>query len=286
MKNFWENKNSSFVACALIFLISIFLRSRIDIGGDSAFQINLAAKISKEGRYYYDFFESNFPLSFWIYVIPYRISQFLNISPIVSSDIFINLLGILSLFFSARILKESTLRIDHQNLIISSFALGFFLRVHALPVNEFATKTSFCLLLAFPYISFSFARKNPLTTAELIWRGIFAGLIPCLKPHYIFLPLLIEIDRFRQKKSLRFFVELDKLLIVVIGLGYLLLMLKFTPEFFEFMVPMWSSIYGPYVKISDFWGRVIYHLSSKIIFFSGFFLVFLRKKFAHEDRIL
>ena len=235
-KNFAEDIFGSHfflkLALAVIFLLSIFLRSRIDVGGDSAVNIDLAAKIARGGRYYYDFFESNFPLTLWITVIPYSLAKLFNISPLITADFFVNLLGIISLFCSARILAKSTLRPDHQNLLIISFALGFFLRIHALEANEFVTKVSFLLALFFPYLSYSFDRKTTLTKSDLIWRGACAGLLCCLKPHYVFLPLLIEIDRFWKKKSLKFFLELDKLVIVAVGLIYLFLMFKFTPEFF------------------------------------------------------
>jgi hypothetical protein len=291
MKNCLENKGLGskgfpLISCSAIFLLSIFLRSRLDIGGDSAVYLDLAAKIASGGRYYYDFFESNFPLSFWIHTIPYFAAKFLGLSPIITSDIFVNSLGIISIFFSARILEQSVLSPIHQNLITISFALGFFLRIHGLEVNEFATKTSFFLLLAFPYISFSFARKTVLSTQNLIWRGVLAGLIPCLKPHYIFLPLLIELHRFWQKKSLRFFLELDKLVMCLTGLLYLFLMIKFTPEFFEFMVPMWSVVYISYSDLSHFLENSLYQVESKITQFGGFFLVFLRQKLCAEDRIL
>ncbi len=289
-KNFIEDlfKSHFFlkVTLAVIFLLSIFLRSRIDVGGDSAVNIDLAAKIARGGKYYYDFFESNFPLTLWITVIPYFLAKLLNINPLITADFFVNLLGIISLFCSARILAKSTLRQDHQNLLIISFALGFFLRIHALEANEFVTKVSFLLALFFPYLSYSFARKAALTKTDLIWRGTCAGMLCCLKPHYIFLPLLIEIDRFWQKKSLKFFLELDKLVIGAVGLVYLLLMLKFTPEFFEFIIPMSSFVYYVYNDLSYFWKNILHHFSSKIIFFAGFFLVFLKQKFTAEDRIL
>lgn len=286
MKISLANKNTALIISTLIFLLSIFLRSRMDVGGDSALNVDLAAKIAHGGKYYYDFFESNFPLTLWITLIPYSLSQFFNISPLIAADIFVDLIGIASLFFSARILKKSTLRPDHQNLLIISFALSFFLRNYALEVNEFVTKGSFLIALFFPYLSYSFPRKIALTKMDLIWRGSCAGLLCCLKPHYIILPLLIEIERFRQKKSLKFFVELDKLVIGAVGLIYLFLMLKFTPEFFEFIIPMSSATYSVYADPDFFWSRTVYHLFSKVSFLSGFFLVFARQQFTREDKIL
>jgi hypothetical protein len=289
-----ENKITKYLAsssfqissCILVFLLSIFLRSRLDIGGDSALYIDIVAKMANGGKYYYDFFESNFPLSFWFYKIPYFLASFFKISPVISTEIFVNLFGIISIFFSARILRKTNLSKINQNLTITSFAIGFFLRYNALELNEFATKTSFLLAFAFPYIAFSFARKNPLNFLELISRGILAGLICCLKPHYIFLPLLIEGERFYRKKTIRFFIETDKLIIGFIGISYLFLMLKFTPEFFEFMIPMWSRVYYSYRDSFNFLKNAIHLFGVQIVVFSGFFLIFLRRKFKPEDKIM
>jgi hypothetical protein len=289
-----ENKITKYLAsssfqissCILVFLLSIFLRSRLDIGGDSALYIDIVAKMANGGKYYYDFFESNFPLSFWFYKIPYFLASFFKISPVISTEIFVNLFGIISIFFSARILRKTNLSKINQNLTITSFAIGFFLRSYAIELNEFATKTSFLLAFAFPYIAFSFARKNPLNFLELISRGILAGLICCLKPHYIFLPLLIEGERFYRKKTIRFFIETDKLIIGFIGISYLFLMLKFTPEFFEFMIPMWSRVYYSYRDSFNFLKNAIHLFGVQIVVFSGFFLIFLRRKFKPEDKIM
>jgi len=278
------SKNFCLWSVSIIFLLSIFLRSRVDIGYDSGFYLEIAAKIAQGGRYYYDFFESNFPLSFFVHLVPYYIAQFTGFSQIIIADYFVNFLGIISIVSSSYILKKSDLSKTHQNLIISSFALGFFLRVETLAYNEFLTKTSFYLALAFPYISYSFARKIPLNNKDKIWRGILVGLIPCLKPHYIILPIAIELNRFWQNKSPKFFLELDKLVMLLVGCAYLVFMVKFTPEFFEYMVPMWSSVYQAY-ESDNFIYYLSYNIFEKIIIL-GIFLVFLKQKFSSQDKIL
>ena len=143
--------------------------------------------MAQGGRYYYDFFESNFPLSFYFYALQYKISVLLGISPIIMSEIVINSLALLSILWSAQILKRSTISDNsaHFNLIIISFFLSFFLRANAIQLGEFGTKTSLLLICLYPYISFSFERKVAFEKSELIGRGILMGLMPCIKPHYL-----------------------------------------------------------------------------------------------------
>jgi hypothetical protein len=119
-----------YISCSLIFLLSIFLRSLIDIGSDTGVYINVGKRIAEGGRYYYDFFESNFPLSFYFYALEYQIAQLLHINQIIFSEITINSLALLSIFWSSKILKNSTIYENkaHYNLIVIGCFLGFFLR--------------------------------------------------------------------------------------------------------------------------------------------------------------
>ena len=148
-------------SCLIIFSLSILLRSLIDIGSDTGVYINVGKRIANGGKYYYDFFESNFPLSFYFYALEYQISQLLHINQIIFSEIAINSLAILSIFWSSKILKSSTIYENkaHYNLIIIGYFLGFFLRPNALQIGEFGTKSSLLLIALFPYISYSLERK-------------------------------------------------------------------------------------------------------------------------------
>jgi hypothetical protein len=276
-----------YLSCLFIFAFSIFLRSSIDIGADTGVYLDLGKKVFLGEKYYYGFFESNFPLSFYYYAIQYWLSSKLNLSQIILSEIFINLLELSSIIFSAKILRRSTISQNpaHYNLIIISYFAGFFLRPYALQIGEFGTKTSLLLILLYPYISYSFARISPLDKKDLIARGSLMGLMPCIKPHYLILMIPIEIYRFCKAPSWRFFFELDKLVMALVGSLVLFLMIKFTPEYFEFIPPMWKKTYQAYddskIFLENFW-----HSFAIIMQFALIFLVFARAKFDENNRIL
>ena len=288
MRKFTLENKSLFIPCAVIFLLSIFLRSLIDIGPDTGIYLSLGKKVAEGKRYYYDFFESNFPISFYFYALEYRLSALLHIDPIITSEIAINLLALASISWSAKILAQSEIYQNraHYNLIIIGYFLGFFLRPIALQMGEFGTKTSFLLLLLFPYISYSFPRRLSFSKKDLIARGCLIGLMPCFKPHYLIFPLVIELYKFWQKKSVSFFFEFDKLLAALIYTSYLVWMLKFMPEFFEFMVPMWAKIYGPYKDNAIFLGNFLRLIAAHIGPFVFSLLIFSRLKTDENDKIL
>jgi len=275
--------------CCAIFLFSIFLRSMVDIGSDTGFYIDLGKKISEGKRYYYDFFESNLPISFYFYALQYRLSVLSGINPIIISEIFINLLALFSIFWAAKILQRSSIcqeRRDYYNIIIVGCFLGFFLRIGALPAGEFGTKTSLLLILLYPYIAYSFLEQEKLNKKDLIWRGILMGLMPCFKPHYAIIIIVVEFYHFWQKKSLRFFCELDKLIALMIMALYLNIIILYTPEFIEFMVPMWSEFYSAYADSKVFYNNLIRHFIGKPLLLLLMTPIFLRLKFLRTDKIL
>jgi len=289
LKKIFSSKNFLLLTCSSIFLLSIFLRSIVDIGADTGFYLDLGKRIAEGKKYYYNFFESNFPLSFYFYALQYKISVLSGISQIIMSEIFINILAILSIFSAAKILQRSAIyeeRRDHYNVIIISFCLGFFLRITALEAGEFGTKTSLLLLLLYPYLAYSFLEKEKFTKQDLIFSGALMGLIPCLKPHYAILIIVIEFSNFWKKKSPRFFLEIDKLICAMILAAYLNFMLIFTPEYFEFMVPMWRQFYAPYADKSEFFNNLIKHLTSQTLLLFLISPIFLRLNFSKTDKIL
>jgi len=112
------------------------------------------------------------------------------------------------------------------------------------------------------------------------------GLIPCFKPHYAILIIVIEFYKLWQEKSWRFFIELDKLIALLVLALYINFMIKFTPEFLEYMVPMWSEFYDPYANIKIFYNNLIRHLANKILLCLLIFPMFLRLKLFAIDKIL
>ena len=253
LHRFFAQPNSTFAVCALIFLTSIFIRSTRDIGHDSATYILVAQKILQGGKYYYNFFENNFPLAFYLTVIPIYLAKIFSISPIIALEIFVNLIGIFAIYFSAIILQSHDSvglkgNIAQKNicphaqvqLLIICFCIGYFLRIYTLQFNEYGTKSSYFLALAFPYIAYQITSSNS-RESQLI-MGILAGLMICLKPHYAILPAIFELSKLRLKDfSLQNFY-LRNFTTAFLVFGYLLLMLKFTPEYFEF-IPQFSALY-------------------------------------------
>lgn len=241
-------KSFAVVGCGLVVMISMIIASMRDIGHDSALYIEIARKLLSGGKYYYDFYEINLPLSFLFTTIPVYIADLFGLSPIIFLEIFADLVGICTLYFSAKILARSDLVKDRAvfNLIILGFAVGFFLRVFTLCFNEFGTKSTYFLAFAFPYISYILVAADRLKKSDEIWRGILAGLLFCLKPNYGILAIVFEawsfLNKFAQaeeSKLKRAFLSLFCLrnyVTCLVILAYFLLLFLHFPDFLNFML--------------------------------------------------
>lgn len=116
--NFLKRENSALYFIVFSFLVSVFLRSNIDIGPKSGFFL------AKNG------FDN-----------------------ILLAELLINLIAIASIYFSSLILSKSFLKVEQINLSIFAFSLSFFFNKIFLPSNDFITSESFLLLLLFPFLS-------------------------------------------------------------------------------------------------------------------------------------
>ena len=299
--NFLSKNYFLYGACSLILMLSLYLRSIFDIGPDSAIYIGLAKKIVEGKRYYYDFFESNFPLVFYIYALQYKVANFLNISPIIFSEIFINLIAILAIWHSTKLIKKTAFfdnKIEY-NLLVISFYLAFFIRPLSVKFHDYGTKTSFLIISIILYLAYSFESKSKTTKKYLLIRGLIIGFICCLKPHYTIIIIFLEsyllftketfIDQSSKYKTflnrLSYFIELDKIIAVIAILLYVFWIIFFIPEFFYKMIPALNIIYPGYSNYKVFINNIFFNLS-QIIYFLGLILVFPYSKPSKNNSIL
>ena len=276
------------LSCFVILAINLLYKSYNDIGSDTAIYIDIGKKIALGGRYYYDYFESNLPFNFYIYALQYKIHQLTGISRIFLADFFVYFLFFLSLIFSLKILKKTTLSENKiaSNFFIISYFVGFFLRTPGLEINEFGTKTTFLLLLLFPYLIYSIEFKQPLTKKDLVYRGIIMASIPCFKPHYIIFLIIVEGYRFLKKPSFNFFIQLDILITALLGLIALNWVIYFEREYFEFMVPMWRVIYPTFNKDINHFLYLYIALFNQSFLAIGLFVVFFKMKKINNDLLV
>ena len=283
----FSSKLSLSIWCGMIFLLSIYIRSLADIGPDSSVYMDVGKKLALGKDYFTDIFEINFPILMWLYALQYKLSIAIGINPILMSEIFVNCGALIAIFFASKNLKRSEIYEDKiaYNLLIICFFLGFFLRPFSLHIFEFGTKSSYFLMLFYPYLSLILIDKNALSKNDLIVKGVLMGLIACLKPHYLFFVATIEIYFAIKHRSFRYFFEIDKLILCLIGILYFVLIQKIHPNFFDYVVPMWSNYFKTYDNLNKLLTNFYSNMAFVILPYFGAFLVFSRYKIQKIDKI-
>ena len=284
--NNFSAKFSLWNICGLIFLLSIYLRSLSDIGPDTGVYMDVGKKLALGKDYFSDIFEINFPFLMWLYAFQYKLSITINVSPILMSEIFVNCGGLLSIIYASKNLKRTKIYENKTefNLTIICFFLSFFLRPYGLHLSEFGTKSSYFLMFFYSYLSLILIDKNALSKNDLIVKGVLMGLILTLKPHYLIFIALIEIYLAIKVRSFYYFFEIDKLIFALISVLYFVLIQKIHPNFFEYIVPMWSNYFGIYKNFDRVLTNFYSNMAFVILPYFGAFLVFARHKMNEIDK--
>lgn len=257
-KSFFESRAFFFSTLTAVYAFHVLISSCVDIGPDTGIYIDIGRKIANGGKFYDDIFESNLPFNFYLYALQYKIYQWTGFNRILMSTFFIWLLFFATVFCAVKILKKTKYGDNKiaSNLLLLSFFIGFLLRTTSIHFFEIGTKSSFIMCSLFLYLIYSFEMKQELSKFDLFCRGTLMAIMPCFKPHYIVFPILIEGLRFWNNKSWRFFIKIDNLFAIMIGLIALNWLIYQEGDYFVYNAPLWSVIYSPYVNFKNYFSRI------------------------------
>ena len=230
-----SSKSCALFGSLVIILISLYIRSSVDIGVDSGISLEIAQKILEGKKLNHDFIEYNFPLTFILLFPPILIANFFKITPIIIADYYINLIGIGVIFWCYKILKNSQ-QIPQKiifNLLIIALSCGFFLRVNTLIFNEYLTKTTFLLAVIYPYFCYQIVGIEKLNNTQKTLVGILMAIVVGLKPTNIFLIVGFEIYRFWKTKKITTFFVLHNYIFAIFLSLYGLVLWVFFHNFLE-----------------------------------------------------
>jgi hypothetical protein len=229
LQNFFSHENCSLYLSFFIALVSFFIRSKVDIGYYSAYNIDFADKLGKSLNFKDQYF------GFIFLLIPLiKLANFLAINKIIFIDYFFNFLGLLSIFFSHKILKNSQIfsKKITLNLVIISFATSYFWRLETLIYNDFIIEQSFLLILIFLFLSYQIINIEKLDKRNQIRLAIISNLIIALNFKYIIIIISFEIIRFLKIKNFKNFFNFYNVFFVIFFVNYLYLLTLYFPSYF------------------------------------------------------
>ncbi len=221
---------------AILFWIKLYLTNLIDV--DIGWLLICLERFLDGGTYTKDFYETNPPLSFLIYLPAFPLYRYLAMDTqtavVLCFFLYITLSNII-LFLMLRDQRE-IIPLIAALIITQTWVMGisFGSKDHLIFIFLPTLITSQLLItLKKP--------PKPIITALCIIMG---GLAIALKPHYGLLPAIIFAHRLYVSKSIKSCLfSADFLGLLSFGLAYLIFIAIFTPEFFE-ILPEIINIYS------------------------------------------
>ncbi|MGH1404492.1 MAG: hypothetical protein ACRBDL_09630 [Alphaproteobacteria bacterium] len=206
------------------------------------------------GTYSENFYETNPPLSFLIYLPAYPLYSYLEwdalhaIMTIFLFYIGLSTLAMVGLLRQLNLTRDSIILIISGYLIVDTWAAGmsFGQRDHLV----FTFLIPLCL---YQYLS---TMQKPIPTWLSALSIILGGIAICLKPYYGLVTALLFVHRLYKTRSLsQCIVSKDFLGLVIIGGSYIAFVATTTPDFLSVILPEVLSLYSidkPYPLSSRF----------------------------------
>jgi len=206
----------------LLFAIQATVRYSSHIDPAVGWYLYVGGRLLDGAALYSDIFEVNPPLALWLCAAIVAFARDIAVDPIVLFKTILFLLTGASLVVSARLLAAATdVTAGTRNvLLIFVAALMLFL-----PAAEFGLRDHVAIVLVTPWVLLRWNRlldrRVPWALAALI--GTAAAVAIWLKPHFVFVPIAIEVTMLFATRSVRASLRVETLTVIAFGIGYLVL---------------------------------------------------------------
>lgn len=184
----------------------------------------------------------NPPLAWWLTEIPAALSQTTGLSASISFSGFLAILGAASILIALRLMPKEMPR---SNLVLfAAFSAWAFL---FMPGYDFGQREHLMAMMPLPYLCAAASRAEGESAAPplRLAAGIVAGIGFCLKPYFLFIPLLVEIWLWSRARRMSF-LRIETVSMALVGVIYLLAVIACAPDYLALVVPKAAVGYGAY----------------------------------------
>jgi hypothetical protein len=229
-----------FVWIALL-AISI-VQTQIVLNSDLAWHLTLNEKVLAGYRLYVDVFETNPPLSVFMYMPPVWIGQALRIAPeqVVIACVILEIA--VALWVIEGLATAACLSEGEGNALVWIFVTLLAI----LPGAVFGQREHIAVIALTPFVTITALRLRTASSRRwMILSGIGGGLAMCIKPHFglvVGLPMLLNAIR---NRSLKVLFVLEAWIAAAIALGYAAIVALVYPDYLHFYAPMVVDAYLP-----------------------------------------
>ncbi len=197
-------------------------------------------------RMYVDMIDVNPPLIFMLNLIPAALSRLLSMQDTQALILCVLALALWSVFVSWRMFPALTGveagAARSQQMIFLPLVL--FLAI-VYPGEMFGQREHLMLLGAVPYVMLAAARFEglPVSRGRLVTIALIAGLGFALKPHFLAIPVLVELYLLTARGWRKTFTDAVPWIILGVMVGYVAAAWLLTPEYFTSVLPLVLTSY-------------------------------------------
>ena len=229
---------------AAILIGGLFAQLGAVINHDTAWYLHTAGKWLDGGRLYRDVFvEVNPPLGFYLTVPPVVLARLSGLFVVDLFVVYLYALIGLSLATTWWLLRSTTLvpPVLRRGLI---FLAALILSV--CPADQFGQREHFLMVLALPYLTLVALRcaRAQISGPLAVVAGIAAALGFALKPHYLLVPVALEVYRIVMTGRMRTVLRPETLTLAVTCTLYAASLALFTPDYLTLIVPYALEVYN------------------------------------------
>jgi hypothetical protein len=234
------------LAPALIVVLTAVLRAISFLPDDVSWLTTLAEKTWQGERPYIDFFDTDLPLGFLVYLPPALIGSWSGIGAEPAVNILTILAACASVWFSLRLFLRHGLDERERCGAFAAVALAALL---VLPGNTFAQREHIASIALLPLLSVyavrAFGRDPGLVVSAVAGAG--AALAIAIKP-YLVLPVALPflyLLFLRRDAALRIIFSAENIIMGALLVLYALAIVVFFPAFIDLVLPVNLIVYGP-----------------------------------------
>lgn len=218
---------------------------------DVAWQLWVARQLAHGVTLYTDIIEINPPLWFWAAIPIVDLAQVLGVRSYHVLIVCVLTVDIIALLLVRRFCRG----MQHGVLIVLGFPL---ITLFAFP-DLFGQREHLTLIAIMPYLALVARRAEGLRASKMIAIacGILAAFGIALKPHFLIVPIALEI--LYVARARRLMIRPEALALGVSLIGYALSMLLFARAYFATIVPIISLAYKDYNQ------TILYQLHQPVV---------------------
>ena len=220
---------------------TILLRGWAPLNHDVAWIVEGAARILDGAVFGRDIVDVNPPLAWWLALGPAWLAAATELDAGQTTVLFVSGFALASLAAADRVLRFGGFATSFRGVMLAGPGAVLLLA----PGYDFGQREHIMLIGALPYVLAVAARASgqPLPAGLSVLIGVFAAAGFWLKPHFLIIPMSLELWLAMQRRTLHTAIRLDTMALALCGMAYAAAIWLLAPDYLQTVVPDAATSY-------------------------------------------